>query len=45
MLTYHIAPALEDGYEWARAFLNPVLDETASRDARWNPTNQGWVTA
>jgi hypothetical protein len=37
-----IASALEDGYQQARAFLNPILGGTASGGARWDPTAQRW---
>ena len=37
-----IASALEDGYQQARAFLNPIIGGTASGGARWEPTTQGW---
>lgn len=37
-----IVPALEDGYQRARAFLDPVLRGTATGDARWDPTTQRW---
>jgi hypothetical protein len=37
-----IASALEDGYQQAGAFLNPILRGTASGGARWEPTTQRW---
>ncbi len=40
-----IAPALEDGYQQARAFLGPILGGTASGDARWGPADQQWERA
>jgi hypothetical protein len=37
-----IASALQDGYQQARVFLNPILGGTASGGARWEPTTQRW---
>jgi hypothetical protein len=37
-----IVPALEGGYQQARAFLDPILDGTASGRAGWEPTTQCW---
>jgi hypothetical protein len=37
-----IAPALEDGYQEARAFLNPILSKSASGRTGWASTMQLW---
>jgi hypothetical protein len=37
-----IAPVLEDGYQEVRAFLNPILSESASGRAGWESTTQLW---
>jgi hypothetical protein len=37
-----IAPALEDAYLQARAFVDPILGGTASGRAGWEPTTQRW---
>jgi hypothetical protein len=37
-----LALALDDGYERARAFLDPILSRTTSQDARWDAASQRW---
>jgi hypothetical protein len=37
-----IAPALEDGYQQARAFLDSILGGTTSGGARWDGASQQW---
>jgi hypothetical protein len=37
-----LAPALEDGYLQARAFVDPILGGNASGRAEWEPTTQRW---
>lgn len=38
-----IAPGIEDGYEQARTFLDPILGATARESNRWEAANQHWV--
>ncbi len=39
-----IPTSLEEGYERASNFLNPVLGSASSREASWDPKIQAWTT-
>jgi len=38
-----IAPDLDEGCRKVRLFLDPVLRATATKDARWDASNEVWV--
>jgi hypothetical protein len=35
-------PELPVGYEWARAFLDPLLSGIVADDASWDPVRPSW---